>query len=181
MRLFCVKMQRCDWFRMGHSDWLWGSGRFVPFRVVWSGSDQVEVTWLGQWWLSCAENRNPAVWVNLFIGNIKWQKNVMVLCFWIKTGLLFLLWQYLGGHTGRALHRECMSGSCCGCFCSNISGGPRVGPNLIAHVSSIYKWCVQWLTWESQCCCFRGMDYLRDLDFWWPVFDFCWNVNLVTF
>ena len=22
---------------------------------------------------------------------------------------------------------------------SNISGGPRVGPNLIAHVSSIYK------------------------------------------
>ena len=45
----------------------------------------------------------------------------------------------VGGHTGRALHRECMSGSCCGCFCSNISEGPRVGPNLIAHVSSIYK------------------------------------------
>ena len=39
---------------------------------------------------------------------------------------------------------------------SNISGGPRVGPNLIAHVSSIYKWCVQWLAWGSRCCCFRG-------------------------
>ena len=69
MRLFCVKMRRRDWFRMGHSDWLRGSGQFGPFRVVWSSSDQVEVTWLGQWWLSCAENRNPTMWVNLFIGN----------------------------------------------------------------------------------------------------------------
>ena len=138
MRLFCVKMRRCDWFRMGHSDWLWGLGQFGPFRVVWSGSDQVEVTWLGQWWLSCAENRNPAVWVNLFIGNIKWRKNVMVLRFWIKTGLLVLLWQYLGGHTGRVLHRECMSGSCCGCFCSNISEGPPVWALTSLHTCRQY-------------------------------------------
>ena len=167
MGLFCVKMQRRDWFRMGHSDWLLGSGRFGPFRVVWSGSDQVEVTWLRQWWLSCAENRNTVVWVNLFIGNnIKWRKNVMVLRFWIKTGTRLAPGMYVR--------------LCCGCFCSSISEGPRVGPNLIAHVSSIYKWCVQWLTWESRCCCFRGVDYLKDLDFLWPVF-FCWNVDLVTF
>ena len=66
-------------------------------------------------------------------------------------------------------------------FCSSISDGPHVGPNLIAHVSSIYKWWVQWLTWESRCCCFRGVDYLKDLDFLWPGFDFCWNVDLVAF
>ena len=31
MRLFGVKIQQHDWFRMGHSDWLLGWGRFGPF------------------------------------------------------------------------------------------------------------------------------------------------------
>ena len=93
-------------------------------------------------------------WI-LFLVIIKWRVTVIALRFWIKTGLLFLLWHCFGGHTGRAMHRECMS-VLLWLFCSSISGGPRVGPNLIAHVSSIYKWCVQWLTWGSRCCCFRG-------------------------
>ena len=48
--------------------------------------------------------------------------------------IMTLFW----GHTGRAMHRECMS-VLLWLFCSSISGGPRVGPNLIAHVSSKYK------------------------------------------
>ena len=76
MRLFCVKMQQHDWFRMGHSDWLLGWGRFGPFGVMWSDCGQVLVTWLRQWWLSCAKNRNPLCVGGSIFGDIKWQNNI---------------------------------------------------------------------------------------------------------
>ena len=76
MRLFCVKMQQHDWFRMGHSDWLLGWGRFGPFGVMWFDCGQVLVTWLRQWWLSCAKNINPLCAGGSIFGNIKWRNNI---------------------------------------------------------------------------------------------------------
>ena len=76
MRLFGVKMQQYDWFRMGHSDWLLGWGQFGPFCVMWSDCGQVLVTWLRQWWLSCAKNRNPLCVGGSIFGNIKWRNNI---------------------------------------------------------------------------------------------------------
>ena len=131
MRLFCVKMRRRDWFRMGHSDWLLGSGRFGPLRVVWSGSDQVEVTWLWQWWLSCAENRNPVVWVNLIFGDDKMADNRRGFAILNKNRVVVFIKTMIGGHTGRALHRECMSVLCCGCFVEASVMGPVWAPTWL--------------------------------------------------
>ena len=76
MRLFCVKMQQHDWFRLGHSDWLLGWGRFGPFGVMWSDCGQDLVTWLRQWRLSCAKNINPLCAGGSIFGDIKWRNNI---------------------------------------------------------------------------------------------------------
>ena len=159
MRLFCVKMQQHDWFRMGHSDWLLGWGRFGPFRVMWSDCGQVLVTWLRQWWLSCAKNRNPLCVGGSIFGDVKWQNNIKDFALLNKNMVVVSNLTMFGAY-GMRFASGMYVRILCGCFIQTSVGGPRVGPNFIAHVSSIYKWWVQWLTWGSRCWCFRGVDSL---------------------
>ena len=100
MRLFCVKMRRRDWFRMGHSDWL--LGRVVSALSV---SCNPVLTRLRSRDCDNGDCLVPKIEIPLcgwieFSVMIKWLITVMVLRFWIKTGLLFLLWQCWGGGGG---------------------------------------------------------------------------------
>ena len=163
MRLFGVKIQQHDWFRMGHSDWLLGWGRFGPFVSC----DPI----VARFWSHDLDNGDCHVlkieslvcgW--FYFQRCKMANNIKDFALLNKNMVVVFNLTMFGG-----IRDALCIGNVCPDFIvavySNISGGPRVGPNLIAHVSSIYKWCVQWLAWGSRCCCFRGVDCLKDLDF----------------
>ena len=112
---------------------------------------------------------------------IKWLITVVVFAVLNKNRVVVFIMTLFWGAYGTRLASGMYVRVMLWLFCSSISGGPCVGRNLIAYVSSIYKWCVQWLTWESWCCRFLGVDCLKGLDFLWPGFDIWWNVDFVAF